>query len=115
MANPNLLTATSVRGNTVIAQQAAGAVPTNLAVNAAGSGQILKINRVSVSNTSGSAVTISLLLDGSIAVFYQSVAATTTVNAITKDSQLYVLEGSTLTGVSVNINTTYSCSYDIIS
>ena len=112
MANPNLLTATSVLGNTVVGQPGASN-PINLAVNAAGSGQVLKINRVSISNQSSSTSTCVLQLGPSF--FYEIIPANTTVNAITKDSQLYVLEGSTLVGLSASGQIVYSCSYDIIS
>jgi hypothetical protein len=124
MAQPNIVSVTTIRGNTAVA--AVTNVSTNLVVNSVNSGQVLKLNALYISNIQAagntSLVTAALLRSG---VSYEiahniAVSGNTTLDVISKS--IYLEEGDCLR---VSANTTFSansnnlceaiCSFEAIS
>ena len=124
MAQPNIVSVTTIRGNTAVA--AVTNVSSNLVVNSVNSGQVLKLNALYISNihaTGNTAlVTAALLRSG---VSYEiahniAVSGNTTLDVISKS--IFLEEGDCLR---VSANTTFSanannlceavCSYEAIS
>ena len=118
MANPNIVNVTEIYGNTAVQLATTGAV--NLVVNASGSGKIYKINSLYVSNYEGTNardITINHVIAGnSISILSTvSVAADSTLVAITKDSSVYLMENqqiAILANVVSSLNVV--CSWDEI-
>jgi len=118
MANPNIVNVTEIYGNTAVQLATTGAV--NLVVNASGSGKIYKINSLYVSNYEGTNardITINHVIAGnSISLLSTvSVAADSTLVAITKDSSIYLMENqqiAILANVVSSLNVV--CSWDEI-
>jgi hypothetical protein len=113
MANPNLLTATSALGNTTAATPSAS-VTTVLLTNAASSGQVYKINRISITNYSGSSGVMQVIWDGN-PIYYNTVINSTTEFAVTKTTGFYLLENKSITVRSPFDFVTFVVSYEIIS
>ena len=121
MANPNIVNVTEIYGNTLVALATnANANSQNLVVNAANSGKLYKINALYVSNyqgTNAAEITINHRTGAnefSIASTV-SVAADSTLVAITKDSSIYLMEYGEIR-VSSNSTTALNlfCSWDEI-
>ena len=118
MANPNIVNVTEIYGNTAVQLATTGAV--NLVVNASGSGKIYKINALYVSNYEGTNardITINHVIAGnSIAILSTvSVAADSTLVAITKDSSIYLMENQQI-AILANVVSSLNviCSWDEI-
>ena len=124
MAQPNIVSVVTIRGNTAVA--AVTNVSTNLVVNSASSGQVLKINTLYISNIHANSntalVSVGLLRTG---VEYRvasnvNLTANSTLDVINK--AFYLEEGDCLR---VSANTTFSsnannlcqavCSFEAIS
>jgi hypothetical protein len=124
MAQPNIVNVTTIRGNTAVA--AVTNVSSNLVVNSDGSGQVLKLNALYISNIQAvgntALVSAALLRSG---VSYEiahniAVSGNTTLDVISKS--IYLEEGDCLR---VSANTTFSanannlceaiCSFEAIS
>ena len=124
MAQPNIVSVTTIYGNTAVA--AVTNVSTNLVVNSASSGQVLKINTLYISNIHANSntalVSVGLLRTG---VEYRvasniNLSANSTLDVISK--AFYLQEGDCLR---VSANTTFSanannlceavCSFEAIS
>lgn len=124
MAQPNIVSVTTIYGNTAVA--AVTNVSTNLVVNSASSGQVLKINTLYISNIHANSntalVSVGLLRTG---VEYKiaaniNLSANSTLDVINK--AIYLEEGDCLR---VSANTTFSanannlcqavCSFEAIS
>ena len=118
MANPNIVNVTEIYGNTAVQLATTGAV--NLVVNASGSGKIYKINALYVSNYEGTNsrdITINHVIAGnSISILSTvSVAADSTLVAITKDSSIYLMENQQI-AILANVVSSLNviCSWDEI-
>ena len=118
MANPNIVNVTEIYGNTAVQLATTGAV--NLVVNASGSGKIYKINSLYVSNYEGTNardITINHVIAGnSISILSTvSVAADSTLVAITKDSSVYLMENQQI-AILANVVSSLNviCSWDEI-
>ena len=118
MANPNIVNVTEIYGSTAVQLATTGAV--NLVVNASGSGKIYKINSLYVSNyqgTNATDITINHVIAGnSIAILSTvSVAADSTLVAITKDSSIYLMENQQI-AILANVVSSLNviCSWDEI-
>ena len=118
MANPNIVNVTEIYGNTAVQLATTGAV--NLVVNANGSGKIYKINSLYVSNYEGTNardITINHVIAGnSISILSTvSVAADSTLVAITKDSSIYLMENQQI-AILANVVSSLNviCSWDEI-
>ena len=118
MTNPNIVNVTEIYGNTAV--QLATTAAVNLVVNANNSGKIYKINSLYVSNyqgTNATDITINHVIAGnSISILSTvSVAADSTLVAITKDSSIYLMENqqiAILANVVSSLNVV--CSWDEI-
>ena len=119
MAAPNIVNVTEIYGNTVV--QLMTTTQANLIANVANSGKVYKINSLYVANMHGTAaadVNIQFMTNTN-AVFYIastiSVVADSTLVLITKDSSIYLTEG---TYIQANANAVSSlhltCSWDEI-
>ena len=118
MTNPNIVNVTEIYGNTAVQLATTGAV--NLVVNANGSGKIYKINSLYVSNYEGTNardITINHVIAGnSISILSTvSVAADSTLVAITKDASIYLMENQQI-AILANIVSSLNvvCSWDEI-
>ena len=118
MANPNIVNVTEIYGNTAVQLATTGAV--NLVVNASGSGKIYKINSLYVSNYEGTNardITINHVIAGnSISILSTvSVAADSTLVAVTKDSSIYLMEyGEIRVSSNSAVALSVFCSWDEI-
>ena len=124
MAQPNIVSVTTIYGNTAVA--AVTNVSTNLVVNSASSGQVLKINTLYISNIHAAAntalVSVGLLRTG---VEYRiaaniNLSANSTLDVINK--AIYLQEGDC---IRISANATFAsnannlceavCSFEAIS
>ena len=113
MANPNLLTATSALGNTTGVSPTAGLI-TTLLTNAASSGKVYKINRISITNESGSSGVMKVYA-GAGSIYANTVNSSTTEFAVTKTTGFYLLENDSIIVLSPLNSVTFVVSYEIIS
>ena len=119
MANPNIVNVTEIYGNTSV--QLMTTTQANIVANAANSGKIYKVNALYVANMHGTnAADVNVnFMNASNAAFSiastVSVAADSTLVLITKDSSIYLTEG---TYIQANANVVSSlhltCSWDEI-
>ena len=119
MANPNIVNVTEIYGNTSV--QLMTTTQANIVANAANSGKIFKVNSLYVANIQGTNATdVNVnFMNASNAAFSiastVSVAADSTLVLITKDSSIYLTEG---TYIQANANVVSSlhliCSWDEI-
>ena len=120
MAAPNIVNVTTIYGNTSATLATTGTV--NLVANTANSGKVYKINTLYISNYQGSnAADITInFVNSSNASFSilstVSVAADSTLVAITKDTAIYLLEGQYIQATA-NIVSSLNCicSWDEIN
>jgi len=119
MANPNIVNVTEIYGNTSVTL--ATTTQANIVANAANSGKIYKVNSLYVANMHGTAAAdVNLNFANSSNAAFSiastvSVAADSTLVIITKDSSIYLTEG---TALQANANAVSSlhiiCSWDEI-
>ena len=119
MAAPNIVNVTEIYGNT--SAQLMTTTQANIVANAANSGKIYKVNSLYVANMHGTAaadVNVNFMNASNAAFSIAStisVAADSTVVLITKDSSIYLTEG---TYIQANANVVSSlhliCSWDEI-
>ena len=131
MTTPNLLNSSSITGaNTYYTPSGTTAVV--LLPNAASSGTIMKINQIVAANVNGSAAvntTVSLYTNGAVAqgsapsggtaypiVSTVSVPASASLIVVDKSTQLYLLEGQSISVTSGTASgIAYTISYELIS
>ena len=119
MANPNIVNVTEIYGNTSV--QLMTTTQANIVANTANSGKIYKVNALYVANMHGTnAADVNVnFMNASNAAFSiastVSIAADSTLVLITKDSSIYLTEG---TYIQANANVVSSlhltCSWDEI-
>jgi hypothetical protein len=120
MAAPNIVNVTTITGKT------AGLVITTgvsaIVSNSSGSGKLLKINALYISNVNGTGsadITVDIYKNQTTAyrlVYLITVPAKSVVNAIAKDIQIYLEENDSLRlTASVNSYLEGICSYEEIS
>ena len=119
MTAPNIVNVTEIYGNTVA--QLMTTTQANIVANAANSGKIYKVNSLYVANMHGTAaadVNVNFMNASNAAFSIAStisVAADSTLVLITKDSSIYLTEG---TYIQANANVVSSlhliCSWDEI-
>lgn len=131
MANPNILSATTVNGVTTY-YTPSGTTAVVLLANAASSGHVYKVNNVVVSNVDGTNAvnaTVSIYSNGSVAqgsapsggTAYQiistvSVPANASLIAVDKTTSFYLQEGTSISITSGTANKlVFTVSYDDIS
>ena len=102
MTPPNIVNVTEIYGNTVA--QLMTTAQANIVSNAANSGKVYKINSLYVANMHGTnAADVNLNFATSLNAAFSiastvSVAADSTLVIITKDSSIYLTEGTALQG-----------------
>lgn len=121
MANPNLLSPTTITGKTAVLAATTSAA--DLLVNASGSGKAMRVNLVRATNLTGTAATVTLALfsaaTGGTATNLAktvSVPANTYLDLATRDSGLWLMEDRRLsvtagTGSAIEV----VCSYEEVS
>ena len=118
MANPNIVNVSNILGKTAVA--AASTTPTDIISNSTGSNTILKINNLSFSNISASAVTIiASVFRGSVEyklVHNVIVPTAASFTVIDKPTSIYLEEGDSLRITAGSNSALHAvCSYEIIS
>ena len=117
MAAPNMANVTTMYGTTAVL--AASTTLANVMVNAAASGNVFKVNMISVSNYTSSAVTSNVVIQRSSVNYYLagniSVPANSTLVVTGKDTMFYMIEADQLmANVSSNSAVSVTASYEII-
>lgn len=119
MANPNIVGVTTIYGKTAV--QSVTTTATAIVTNTAGSGTVLKINSLAVSNIDGSVaadITVDLYRSSTSYMIASTVTvpADSTMIVISKDNCIYLEEGDSLRCLaSANGDLQAICSYEIIS
>jgi hypothetical protein len=119
MANPNIVSVTSIYGKTDFAVVSTTA--SNIVVNSASSGKIYKVNSLIISNVDGantSNITISINRSGTdYKVSHNiSVPAGASLVALSKDASVYMQEGDYMRVTAGANNHLHAvCSYEEIS
>lgn len=121
MANPNIVSVTSIYGKTVGA--ALTTVSADILTNSAASNKIFKVNTILISNVDGinNATADVLFYDASATTSYYItelvvVPAASTLKVITKDSFIYLEEGDKISALaSANNDLQIIISYEDIS
>ena len=131
MANPNILSASTVNGVTTY-YTPSGTSAVVLLANAASSGKVYKINQIVCANVNGSSAvnaTVSVYTNGAVAqgsapsggtaypiVSTVSVPANASLVAVDKTTAIYLQEGTSISITSGTANgLTFSISYEDIS
>ena len=131
MANPNIAALTTLTGNTTYLTPSATTAVV-LLPNAASSGQVFRINQIVAANVNGSSAvnaTVSIYTNGAVAqgsapsggtaypiVSTVSVPAAASLIVVDKTTQLYLMEGTSITVTSGTASgITYSISYEVIA
>ena len=130
MANPNLISATTINGVTTY-YTPSGTTAVVLLANAASSGKVYKINQIVCSNTTTSAAnaTVSIYSNGAVAqgsapsggtaypvVSAVSVPANASLICVDKTTAIYLQEGTSISITSGTASSlTFSVSYEDIS
>lgn len=124
MAAPNLINANTILGRTSTSNLTSTAVTTVLN-NPSGSGKVLKVNTLNVTNWTGTAASISIFYSNGAnttgtangyIVGTLAVPANSTLNVIDKSSQYYLEENTSFGATAGTANTlNISVSYEDIS
>ena len=131
MASPNLANVTTITGTTTYLTPS-GTSAVVLLPNAASSGQVFRINQIVAANVNGSSAvnaTVSIYTNGAVAqgsapsggtaypiVSTVSVPAAASLIVVDKTTQLYLMEGTSITVTSGTASgITYSISYEVIA
>jgi hypothetical protein len=117
MAAPNMANVTTMFGTTAVL--AANTVLSNVAVNASASGNVFKVNSITVANYSNAAVTSNVVIQRSSVNYFIagniSVPAFGTLVVTGKDTMFYMLEADQLmANVSANTTSHVIASYESI-
>ena len=123
MANPNILTASSITGN-VAYSAPANTSATTLITNASSSGTLVKIEALTCSNVTASVATATISVNSAAAgggtayrlVYQVPVPINATLQVIDKNTPVYLPENSSLVVTSGSYSAIeYVSSYEIIS
>ena len=118
MAAPNLLSSTTILGKTAIANVTT--VLSNVITNGSTSGNLVKLDTLTISNYTGTAVSANVILNRSGTIGYiigtTSVPANSTLTVIARDTALLLEEGDYIqSNVSANVSAHMTLSYEVIS
>lgn len=119
MANPNIVSTSTIRGKTDVLIVPTS--PTTITENAAASGKIFKINSLIVSNDNGSnPVDVSAAIARGTASYHFANAISVPANAsiviVAKENTIYLMEGDALKLTAGSSNAAQAiCSYEEIS
>lgn len=118
MAAPNIVNVSTITGKTAV--QAVSTTPTDIVVNSAASGTVVKINTLSIANVNGSsAATVTASIYRSTTEYKLahtiSVPAGSTLVVLDKTSSIYLEEGDSIRlTASTNSYLHATASYEII-
>ena len=118
MAAPNLLNSTSIIGKTAIANVTT--VLSNVITNGSTSGNLVKVDSMSISNYSVAAITANVIMFRGATSAYiigtTTVPAYSTLTTIARDTALLLEEGDYIqSNVSANVAAHMTISYEVIS
>ena len=118
MAAPNIVNVSTIFGKTAL--QAVTATLANIVTNAAGSGTVVKINDIMISNYTTTAITTNVVVGRGSSLFYlagtMSVPANSALMVIAKDTVIYMEEGDYLQANASSATAAHiTASYEIIS
>lgn len=119
MAAPNILSLTTITGKSAVL--AVTTSPAAIVANSAGSGQVLRVGSLYVSNVDGTnACNVSVdVYRNSVAYrthYLIAVPARTTLVAVAKDAPIYLEEGDSLRlTASANSDLEAVCTYEILA
>jgi hypothetical protein len=118
MAAPNIVNVSQIYGRTAFA--AVTATLANVVTNAAGSGTVVKLNDVMVSNFTATAITTNVVVGRGASLFYlagtMTVPANSALMVIAKDTVIYMEEGDFLQANASSATSSHiTASYEIIS
>jgi hypothetical protein len=130
MANPNLINASSITGNTTY-YTPSGTTAVVLLTNAASSGVVNKIDNIIATNVTGSVatITVSIYTNGAVAqgsapsggtayplIYQSSVPANAAFVVVDKSTSFYLQENTCISITSGTANAiTYTVAYEAIS
>lgn len=123
MANPNILSASSITGN-VVYSAPANTSATTLISNASSSGVVYKVESLTCANVTGAAATATVSVNSAAAgggtayrlIYQVQVPANGTLQVIDKSTPVYLTENTSIvvtSGTSSAIE--YVCSYESVS
>lgn len=117
MSAPNLINTTSVSGKTAVA--ALTTVTGNVLTNAASSSTVVKLNNVTLTNYSSSAVTANVMINRSGTSYYIggniAIPGNSNLVLLGKDTSMYMEEGDVLqSNVSANTSVNMFASYELL-
>lgn len=118
MAAPNLVNVTTMTGTTAVL--AASTVLSNVMVNSAASGNVFKVNMVTIANYTNVAITSNVVMQRSSTNYFLagniSIPANSTLVVSGKDTMFYMIEGDQLmANVSANTSASVLSSYEVIA
>lgn len=121
MANPNIATASSLFGKSIVVNLGT-TNPTGIVTNTSSSNQLIRVNAIRVTNIDGvnpADITISLYDASEMALGYLgytiSVVADTTLSLVDKSETVYLEEGDYIQATSSAANDlSIYCSYEVI-
>lgn len=118
MAAPNIVNVTTITGKTNYIS--ASTVLANVTVNNSGSGTLVKVNDLLITNYSSSTLNSTIIMNRSGTSYYMAcnltVPANSTLVFLARDSTIYMEEGDLLqANVSANSSVHITSSYEIIS
>jgi hypothetical protein len=116
MAAPNIVNVSSVYGKTAVASLSTST--SSIVTNSAGSGTVLKINSLYVSNMNTTSVSANVMLNRSSTTYSLAPGTTvpsfSTLTVIGKDTAIYLEEGDILQANASATSAQVVCSYEII-
>ena len=116
MAAPNIVNVSSVYGKTAVATLSTST--TDIVTNSAGSGTVLKINSLYISNFNTVSVAANVVFNRSSTTYSlapgSAVPAFSTLTVIGKDTAIYLEEGDILQANATATSAQLVCSYEII-
>lgn len=118
MANPNIVSVTSILGTTTLVSSL-GTTATTLIASVTTS-HVYKLNSITVANKTGSQCYVTVYITRSATnynlAFQIPIPANSTINLLGKDMQVYLQESDVLTGLSQTATALdVVCSYEDIS
>ena len=118
MAAPNIVNVSTIYGRTALA--AVTTTLANIVTNDAGSGTVVKLNDVMVSNYTSSAITANVAVGRGSTLYYlagtMAVPANSALIVLAKDTVIYMEEGDYLQANASALSSAHiTASYEIIS
>ena len=118
MANPNIISITTINGKTALASL--GIVASNVITNSSNSNTVAKLNNIILTNYSSSAVGANVMINRSSTLYYLagniSIPGQSTLVLLGKDTSLYLEEGDVLqANASATLSISISAGYEILS